>query len=150
MTTREILMVCYGNICRSPMAEVLLQAALDERLGPGHGWLVTSAGTHAYDGYPASEQGRLAMARRGLDLSRHSSRQLTRDLLRRADRIVCMTREHREWVLSMDPGAKRKTATLGEDVEDPIGGREKDYERVAAVLERRLGSFLDELVGVTR
>ena len=61
---REIVVVCYGNICRSPMGEVLLQRALDERLGEG-AILVTSAGIGADDGRPPSTGTIRAMAERG-------------------------------------------------------------------------------------
>lgn len=142
---REILVVCYGNICRSPMAEVLLAEALDRRLGPGHDVVVSSAGTNAYEGNPASGPGVSVMARRGLDLSRHRARLLTKALIRRAERIVCMTEEHRRSVLALDPEAEAKTITLGDDVADPMGGSADDYERVAAFIAQRLDPIVDDL-----
>src|SRR5688572_11125164 len=66
-TPREIIVVCYGNICRSPMGVVLLQRALDERLGEGV-VLVTGAGIGADDGRPPSQGTIRAMAARGFDL----------------------------------------------------------------------------------
>ncbi len=146
---REILVVCYGNICRSPMAEVLLADALDRRLGPGHDIVVSSAGTHAYDGNPASSDGVEVMARRGLDLARHRARLVTPALIRRAERIVCMTREHRDHVLALAPDAAGKTATLGDDVPDPIGGTPEDYEHVADFIAQRLVSIVNELAGAS-
>jgi protein-tyrosine-phosphatase len=142
---REILMVCYGNICRSPMAEVLLQAALDRVLGPGHRFVVTSAGTHAFDGGPASSPGVAAMAARGLDLSRHRSRPVTKALIRRADRVVCMTAGHRASVLDLVPEAADKTQTLGDDVPDPLGGSLEYYEAVAALIEARVEALAAQI-----
>ncbi len=141
----EILMVCYGNLCRSPMAEALLQGALDRRLGPGHDWIVTSAGTGAIEGYPVSRHGLDAMARRGLDLSKHRTRAITPALIRRVDRIVCMTEAHRDAVLAMSPNARDKVSTLGDDVPDPIGGDAEDYESVARLLEPRIESLANEI-----
>jgi len=142
-------MVCYGNICRSPMAEVLMQAALHNRLGDRHDFLVTSAGTNAFDGGPASSPGVQAMAQRGLDLSRHRSRALTKAMIRRADRVICMTASHRRSVLEMVPEAAAKTITLGDDVPDPLGGTLAEYEAVARLIEERVEALADEIAGET-
>lgn len=146
----EILVVCYGNICRSPMAEVLLQAAVDRRLGGRGAVVVTSAGTHAYEGNPASRLGVEAMSSRGLDLRRHRSRPVTKALVRRADRVVCMTREHRDSVLQLVPEAAGKTTTLGDDVPDPLGGTLDDYEAVARLIAERVESLADDIAGEAR
>jgi protein-tyrosine phosphatase len=143
-------MVCYGNICRSPMAEALLQHALDQRLGPDGGWVVTSAGTGAVEGYTISRHGIAAMAKRGLDVSKHRARPVTAALVNRVDRIVCMTRSHRDAVLAMAPSAKDKVFTLGADVPDPIGGTADDYERVARLLEPRIDALADEIAAGAR
>lgn len=127
------------------MAEAMLQAALDRRLGPGHDWVVSSAGTGATDGYPAPQHGVDAMARRGIDLTGHRSRGITPAIIRRADRIVCMTRSHADAVLAMAPSAADKVATLGEDVPDPIGGSGEDYETVARFLEPRIEALAAEI-----
>jgi protein-tyrosine-phosphatase len=146
----EILLVCYGNICRSPMAEVLLEAALRRRLGSDHVFIVSSAGTGAMDGNTASRHGIAAMRRRGLDLSTHTTRALTPHLVRTADRIVCMTAEQADAVTAMYASAAGKTTTLGIDVPDPIGGTAEDYERVAELLEERIEALADEIAGVRR
>ncbi|MCA1833513.1 MAG: low molecular weight phosphotyrosine protein phosphatase [Actinomycetota bacterium] len=143
----EILLVCYGNICRSPMAEVLLDAALRKRLGPGHDYLITSAGTGAHDGTPASRHGVSAMKRRDLDLSKHRARRLTPRLIRSVDRIVCMTREQAAEISATLPEAASKTMTLGaDDVPDPIGATAEEYERVARLIEEWIEALADEIV----
>lgn len=147
---REILLVCYGNICRSPMAEALLDAALRTRLGPDRDVVVTSAGTGAFDGTPVSRHSGSAMKRRGLDVSRHRARRLTPRLIRGADRIVCMTAEQAAEIITAYPDAAAKTGTLGEDIPDPIGGTEQDYERVAALIEQRIEALADEIAAVRR
>src|SRR3989454_7373089 len=89
---QHVLFVCTGNICRSPLAESLLERALTER---GLEVDVTSAGTGAWDGAPASEGAYLVGLERGLDLSGHRARLLTRELVERADLILTMARHHR-------------------------------------------------------
>src|SRR3989442_8878821 len=90
---KQILLVCTGNICRSPLAAALLTRALAERGFEGID--VSSAGTGAWDGAPASEGAYLVGLERGLDLSGHRARLLTRELVEAADLILTMARHHR-------------------------------------------------------
>ena len=78
---RSVIMVCSGNTCRSPMAEALLR-----RMLPGVD--VSSAGLYAMNGMPASDGAQREMARRGLSLANHRSRQLTREMARGARRLL--------------------------------------------------------------
>src|SRR5207249_11290602 len=82
--TQHVLFVCTGNICRSPLAAALLERALKEH---GLDVNVTSAGTGAWDGAPASEGAYLVGLERGLDLSGHRARLLTRELVGQADEL---------------------------------------------------------------
>src|SRR6266704_5323123 len=91
--TKRILLVCTGNICRSPLAAALLERALVER--GIEGIAVASAGTGAWDGAPVSEGAYLVGLERGLDLSGHRARLLTRELVQAADLILTMARHHR-------------------------------------------------------
>lgn len=120
-----VVMVCTGNICRSPMAEQLLL----HWLGPDTPWEVRSAGIAAVSGLPASEEAVIALAEKNLDASRHVSRVLDQGLVDAADHIVVMTDDHRRMVQRRFPGAKGKVSLLksygpagdGGDIEDPIG-----------------------------
>ncbi|HVH52879.1 MAG TPA: low molecular weight phosphatase family protein [Actinomycetota bacterium] len=109
----HVLLVCTGNICRSPMAEGLLRSALQRRLGEGAP-LVGSAGTIARDGAPAVPEAVEAAAELGVDVSGHSARRLRREDITDAALIVCMAAEHREAVQALDPEAEARTFTLKE------------------------------------
>lgn len=83
------------------MAEALFQRRLDERRLPA---VVTSAGLHG-GGAPATPPAVEVMANVGLDISRHRSRQVTRDLVEQADLVVTMARQHLIEVTLMVPAA---------------------------------------------
>jgi protein-tyrosine phosphatase len=108
-----ILVVCTGNICRSPMAEGLLRSALDRRLD-GRAPDVGSAGTIAIDGAPAMPESIEAARERGVDIRAHAARLLTPELIDGADLVVTMAAEHREAVQRLVPGAAARTFTLKE------------------------------------
>ncbi len=86
----EILMLCTGNTCRSPMAAALLARRLDEA---GVKAVVSSAGL-LFDGKPATDHGQAVMADRGIDTSGHRSRKLRPEILTGADIVIGMARSH--------------------------------------------------------
>jgi protein-tyrosine phosphatase len=143
---REIIVVCYGNICRSPMGEVLLQQALDQRFGPGE-FLVTSAGIGADDGRPPSQGTIKALAQRGFDVRSLRSTYLTPRLARNAWRIYCMEDYQINHVrMMLDAGAgDRVMLFAGEEVPDPLGSAQQAYDNVALQIERLLPHVVDEI-----
>jgi protein-tyrosine phosphatase len=106
----DILILCTGNICRSPMAEALLRHKLELA---GIDATVTSAGTWRA-GEPAAGGSILAMVGRGLDLSPHVSTLLDIEAVHRADLVIAMAREHVREVVVLDPPSLAKTFTLKE------------------------------------
>lgn len=108
----DVLMVCSGNTCRSPMAMALLGHHLAER---GVEARVHSAGTLGWGG-PATANSVAVMAERGLDLSGHESRRIDAGLVVGADLVLGMTRDHVTGVLIHDPTAVDRTFVIGEVV----------------------------------
>ncbi|GAB4099492.1 low molecular weight phosphatase family protein [Sinomonas halotolerans] len=108
----SLLVVCTGNICRSPFAERWLRNAL-AALPPGHA-VVASAGTRALVGRPAHPgvTGLGTSAR--LDFRAFSARQVDPAMLRDADLVLTMTAEHRAQVLDLAPAALKRTFLLRE------------------------------------
>jgi protein-tyrosine-phosphatase len=146
-----ILIVCTANICRSPMAEVLLQRKLDEGETPGT-WRVGSAGTWAEDGFPATDYGIRVMADRGLDTSQHESRSVNAAMMAEADLVLTMTANHAESLRAEFPEHGFKVHRLTEmagmpyDVADPYGGPLSEYERTADELSYLIEKGLAEIV----
>lgn len=137
----EILVVCTGNVCRSPMAEGFLRVALEERLG-ADAPAVSSAGIAGWDGSGAVEESVLSARERGADIRGHVARRLEGRMLEEADLILCMAADHRASILRARPDVRGKTFTLKALVglleAAPAGGPIED--RIAAVAAAENGS----------
>lgn len=108
-----ILVVCTGNICRSPMAEAFLRSALQRRLGEAAP-AVRSAGVIGRAGGPAMEESVRAAAERGADISAHVVTRLSEHLVEDAELVVTMAAEHRDEIAHLVPDAASRTFTLKE------------------------------------
>ena len=109
----SILVVCTGNVCRSPIAEGMLRVALEARLGDGAP-LVASAGTAGWEGSAAMPESVVAAAERGVDISGHVARRLQAEHVLAADLVIAMAAEHRVWVVRTVPEAAGRAFTLKE------------------------------------
>jgi protein-tyrosine phosphatase len=109
----SVLVVCTGNVCRSPLGEGFLRRALDARMGEAAPE-VRSAGTAGWEGSGATRESVEAGAERGLDISAHAARRLTPGLLDGVDLVVAMAKEHRDTVASMAPSVAGRAFTLKE------------------------------------
>ena len=147
---KQIVLVCTGNTCRSPLAEALLRRKLEER--GVDGVAVSSAGTGAWDGAPASEGAYLVALEHGLDLSSHRARLLTRELVAMADLVLTMARHHLARAEQL--GASSTAHLLGEyagregasaEVRDPFGGDLEGYRETFADLDGMLDAIAARL-----
>jgi protein-tyrosine phosphatase len=109
----SILVVCTGNICRSPMAEGLLRDALGRRLGD-RAPDVSSAGTAGWEDSPAMPESVDAAREFDVDISDHRGRRLTLGMMRDADLLLCMATDHRDSIGSAAPDLGARAFTLKE------------------------------------
>jgi protein-tyrosine phosphatase len=149
----RVLLVCTGNVCRSPMAEGVLRKMLRDSAQHGE-VIVESAGTFAAEGAPASSDAIEVTAESGGDLRGHVARSLTARLVGRADLILTMEPEHGDRLLSLFPDAARKThliTTFGDSSGDPLGipdpiGRGREvYERTLRSIDASLRAALPKI-----
>ncbi len=136
----NILIVCTGNTCRSPMAEGLLRAMLKQRWGEGSCQII-SAGTAAVEGEPAAEHAITILGEIGIDLTEHRARSLNDVLIEGADLILAMTERHKDAVLAMDPEAAGKIHVL--DMQDPFGMPLAVYRECAEQLQELLTALIE-------
>ncbi len=141
----NILFVCTGNTCRSPMAAGLMnKIAIDEDLDVR----IESAGLFAAEGSPASDEAIEAMKKYDVDLSDHRAKQITPELIEKCDVILTMTAAQK---MLLSEVAGDKTYTLCEyagtegDIADPFGGDLEEYEEVAQMIYFALQSISEKL-----
>lgn len=148
---KKVLFVCSGNTCRSPMAQELFTQFLSccEGGSLAHEYQASSAGIWAADGLPASPEALEVMEEYGIDLSRHRSRRLDKELVEEADLILVMTRDHYRYVVERYQSSRHKTFILSEwagiqcqEVWDPFGMGKESYKRSA----EQIGSVLQGVI----
>jgi protein-tyrosine phosphatase len=137
MAFDNILVVCVGNICRSPMAEALLKQRYPDKA-------IDSAGVGALVGYPADPAALEIMTKQQLDINNHVAKQIDEKLVLKADLIFTMSDSQTKWIEERWPFCRGKTFKLGHwtdnDIADPyrheITAFETAYQDIVDGLEQ--------------
>ena len=150
----SILVVCTGNICRSPTGEGVLRHLAASR-GLAERIEVASAGTHDYHVGECPDSRTLSHAkRRGYDLSAQRAMQVTREHFDAFDWILAMDRGHLRILKSLKPAGSRARLGMfleasarwkGEDVPDPYYGGAQGFEQVLDMVEEAAAGWLDRI-----
>ncbi len=150
----RLIFVCMGNICRSPLAEVLARAAL-QRGGLGDQLEVVSRGTHAYHlDHPADPRSVAVAERHGLDLSQHAARLVLPGDFGSGDLLLVMDRRNLQDVRAKAPphavGRIRLLMEFagkpGVEVPDPYNGSTQDFDRVFDMLREGIEGLTKHLL----
>lgn len=152
----SVLIVCTGNICRSPTGEGVMRHFARER-GLADQVRIASAGTHDYHvGEPPDPRTVKHASTRGYDLSAQRARQVMNEHFHEYDYILAMDRGHLRILASLAPvGAKARLGLFleasarwkGEDVPDPYYGGVDEFERVLDMVEEAAERWLDRIEG---
>ncbi len=136
----DVLFVCSGNTCRSPMAACLFNALCQKR---GLPYAADSAGIHASEGMPASDGAFFEMKARGLSLARHVAQPYTVMLARQARLVVAMNQSIAQAARERYPQAK--VVAFDPPIYDPYGSAQQEYRATADELEARMDWVLEQL-----
>jgi protein-tyrosine-phosphatase len=146
----KIIFVCTGNTCRSALAEGIARREAIER-----GLIdfeVSSAGTSAWNGAPASDGGVLVALEHGVDLTGHRARQLTREIVQENDVILVMGPHHLERAEALGGEGKAHLLThyaahgsSDRAVSDPFGGDLEVYRATYEELEKEIKRVFDRI-----
>jgi protein-tyrosine phosphatase len=140
----SILTVCTGNICRSPMAAILLQEKLK-----GAQITISSAGLMALVGYPADPLVITLLAERGLDATEHRARQITTDLVQGAELILVMETWQQRELEKSHLQARGRIFRLGHwhnfEIIDPYRHGRESFEEALAAIDRGIDNWIKVL-----
>ncbi len=148
----DIIFVCTGNICRSPMAEGILRhrwntAGVKDRT-------VSSMGVQGLDTWPATELARQVCEENGVNIADHLSRSIIGEELQTADLVLCMEPGHVSFINTFYPWHSERVALLGawpgkpkrkNAVQDPMGGSLGLYRKVFSIIDTHIDRILPQL-----
>lgn len=139
----SILIVCTGNICRSPIAERLLRCKFQNKI-------IDSAGTGALIDHAADNTAIEISKKYGLDLSNHKGRQITSAMIREYDLILVMEKGHIEKICTISPESRGKTMLLGhwidiKEIPDPYRKSNEAFDSVYKLIEKACNSWVEKI-----
>ncbi|RQW63891.1 low molecular weight protein-tyrosine-phosphatase [Vibrio viridaestus] len=143
----SILVLCSGNICRSPYAEEMLRTYLSGKVINSAGLIVERSGL---SGKPPDESAVKVALQKKINLSNHRARQVTESMIRNSDLILVMGNDHIEMINQQYPFAREKTMLLGQwigigDIEDPYQKDLVDFISCFNIIDSAVFSWVRKL-----
>lgn len=143
----KILVVCVGNICRSPTAEILLKHRLQEN---GKEIAVHSAGLGALVGKDIEPTARQILIENGIEPTLHSAKQVNTDMIAQADLVLAMEQAHIQHLNDIAPQARGKTFLLGKwldnkEIPDPYRQQKPAFDHVYTLIDQSIAAWLKYL-----
>ena len=142
----NILFVCTGNTCRSPMAQGMLEKMLKDKSGS---YDIDSAGIYVHPDSKITPQAKKQLKKRGIEMGERKSVQITHIQIEKADLVFTMTGSQRRMLVENFPYAADKIHLLGDytnrggDVADPYGADDDAYAESAKEIEDMLGILIE-------
>ena len=141
----SILVVCTGNICRSPMGEFLIR----ERWSKA-GASVASAGVGAMAGWQADDDAIAVMDEQGIDMRAHTAQQLTQELINAYDLVLVMEKHHEDWINQRLPTARGRVHQMSkwstrDAVPDPYRRGRAAFESCYTQLDECVDQWLQRI-----
>lgn len=138
MHIQNILVVCIGNICRSPMAEYFLKQEFPQL----H---VESAGISGLIGHNADDKAILCMQRHGIDMKAHIAKKLNAELIKKSDLILVMSQNQQKHIEQTWPFSKGKTFRLGhwqgKNVPDPYQHEQSIFDDTCQLIQNCISDW---------
>ncbi len=143
----KVLIVCVGNICRSPTAEVLLKQRLQEKGKEIH---VHSAGLGALVGKDIEPTARQVLVENGIEPNLHSAKQINTAMIGEADLVLAMEQAHLQHLNEIAPQARGKTFLLGKwldnkEIPDPYRQQKPAFDHAFTLIEQSIAAWLKYL-----